>query len=123
VSTDLDTMVDNARAALGSQGKRIGPASGAARYELFNAANSICSQKVRTVLAYHHIPWIHHPVDLFSGQSYLPDYVRLRMVGCEAFGGPLADRHRGSTSASVGGCDGVVVPTLVDRLAGEVVVD
>jgi 2,5-dichlorohydroquinone reductive dechlorinase len=77
---------------------------------------------VRSVLAHHRIPYSSHTVNLFAGQSYLPAYVRLRMIGCAAFGGALVSSHNGSTSAS-GGCDGVVVPTLVDRDMGEVIVD
>jgi 2,5-dichlorohydroquinone reductive dechlorinase len=30
------------------------------RFELFRAANSICSQKVRAVLAHHAMPYVEH---------------------------------------------------------------
>ena len=96
---------------------------GLPRFELFHAPNSICSQKVRTVLLAHDIPFASHPVNLFEGQSYLPDYVRLRMMGCNLRGGPLASLHTGSTSAAETGCDGAVVPTLVDRDAQKVLVE
>jgi 2,5-dichlorohydroquinone reductive dechlorinase len=61
-------------------------------------------------------------VDVSAGQTYLPAYVRLRMVGCERFGGALVAHHSGSTSASAG-CDGAVVPTLIDWQTGDVLVD
>ena len=119
----LTDRVEAARIAIGSSREAIHAAGGAApRYELFHAANSICSQKVRCVLAQHRLAWISHPINMFEGQTYLPDYVRLRMIGCERLGGALVSRHNGSTSAAAG-CDGAVVPTLVDWATGEVVVD
>ncbi len=120
----LDTLVAEARAALGSAGEVKGAAPGEAlRFELFSGANSICSQKVRTVLAQHGLPYVSHAVKIFEGQTYLPGYVRLRMVGCGQLGSPLASHHSGSTSTAAGGCDGAVVPTLVDWKQDAVVVD
>ena len=120
----LESVVAQAREALGSRGNVIGPdAAEAPRFELFHAANSICSQKVRTVLAYHGVPYANHSLNLFKGDTYQPAYVRLRMIGCEELGGALVSHHSGSTSASAGGCDGAVVPTLVDRQTASVVVD
>ncbi|MEY2926563.1 MAG: hypothetical protein RL367_1040 [Pseudomonadota bacterium] len=119
----LDLLVADAGAALGSGGEMIGAATDSLpRFVLFHAANSICSHKVRCVLAQHATPYLSHQLNLFAGQTYLPAYVRLRMIGCASFGGALVSRHHGSTSASAG-CDGVVVPTLVDRQFGEVIVD
>ncbi len=119
----LQTMVEGARQALDSRGATIGETGADRRFELFHGANSICSQKVRTVLAHHGLPWLGHTVNMFLGQTYLPGYVRLRMLGCEAVGGALVSHHTGSTSMSAGGCDGAVVPTLVDWQTSEVVVD
>ncbi len=120
----LERVVAGAREALGSQSPLIGAAPGQApRYELFHGANSICSQKVRTVLAQHAIAYASNTLNMFLGQTYLPGYVRLRMLGCEQYGGALVSHHSGSTSASAGGCDGAVVPTLVDWQIGDVVVD
>ncbi len=120
----LESVVAGARAALGSTGAVIGAASDPApRFELFHGANSICSQKVRSTLAHHAVPYVSHTLNLFLGQTYLPGYVRLRMLGCAQFGGALVAHHTGSTSATTGGCDGAVVPTLVDWRTGEVVVD
>lgn len=120
----LDEMIRAARSALRSEGRPVYCADGASpRFELFAAAKSICSQKVRAVLAHHGLPYRVHELDMFAGQTYLPEYVRLRMVGCDAFGGELASVHTGNTSASDGGCDGAVVPTLIDHRSGTVIVD
>ena len=109
--------------ALGSDRTVIGDASaGEPRFELFHASNSICSQKVRAVLAHHGIAYVSHSMNLFTGDAYLPEYVRLRMAGCARHGGALVERHTGSTAASQG-CDPVVVPTLVDLEANAVIVD
>ena len=124
MSVALQSAVDRARTALGSPGEMVGTPTGETpRFELFHGANSICSQKVRCVLAHHGLGYVSHPMNMFLGQTYLPDYVRLRMIGCERFGGALVSHHSGSTSASAGGCDGVVVPTLVDWDTEEVIVD
>lgn len=120
---DLDLLVREAGAALSGFGEPVRAKPGEVpRFVLFHAANSICSQKVRCVLAHHGLPYLSYSVNLLEGQTYLPEYVRLRMVGCAQFGGSLVSRHSGSTSASEG-CDGVVVPTLVDRETDEVIVD
>lgn len=126
MTTSLQRLAADARAAINSEGSLIGtaPETGAPRFELFSAANSICSQKVRAVMAHHGLPYRSHMMDLFGGQTYLPAYVRLRMLGCEQLAGGLVALHTGSTSvASGGGCDAAVVPTLVDWAAGKVIVD
>ncbi len=113
-----------ARKALGNVGAVIGGSESITpRYELFHAAASICSQKVRAVLAHHTLPYVSQSLSIFDGQTYLPGYVRLRMLGCERYGGALVSHHSGSTSAASGGCDGAVVPTLIDWHAEEVIVD
>ncbi len=119
MAEDLVATAAGAREALG-QGHN---ADELPRYELFHAARSICSQKVRAVLAHHHFPYVGRELDLFAGETYLPGYVRLRMLGCAAFGGILASHHDGSTSAEAGGCDGAVIPTLIDWRVGTVIVD
>lgn len=124
MTTDLHKAVTDARGSLKRAGENIGVAASAApRFELFNAPNSICSQKVRTVLAHHQIPYRSQHVDIFEGETYLPAYVRLRMTGCEALGGALVNAHTGSTSVTAGGCDPAVVPLLVDWETGAVLVD
>jgi 2,5-dichlorohydroquinone reductive dechlorinase len=122
----IQSLVADTRAAMNSEGTLVGAPSTTTppRFELFSAASSICSQKVRTVMAHHGLIYRSHMMDLFGGQTYLPAHVRLRMLGCEQLDGKLADLHTGSTSvASGGGCDAAVVPTLVDWEAGTVVVD
>jgi 2,5-dichlorohydroquinone reductive dechlorinase len=120
----LDTLVANARRAIGGVSAEFGAGGDLEpRFELFHAPNSICSQKVRTVLVHHGLRFLSHSLNLFTGQTYLPDYVRLRMRGCDSHGGDLATHHSGSTATSAGGCDGAVVPTLVDRATGQVLVD
>ena len=120
----LDIMVAELRDALGSEGQTLGAATPQPpRFELFHGANSICSQKVRSVLAHHAIPHVAHTVNMFTGQTYLPSYVRLRLLGCDRLAVPLASIHSGSTSVSAGGCDAAVVPTLVDWATNEVIVD
>ncbi|WP_428564450.1 hypothetical protein [Pseudolabrys sp.] len=69
------------------------------------------------------MPYESRSLNLFEGETYLPDYVRLRVKGCDDAGLALAAHHSGSTSAGGEGCDACVVPTLYDREAGEVMVD
>lgn len=45
------------------------------------------------------------------------------MAGCDSYGGALVSHHSGSTSTAAGGCDGAVVPTLVDWNTEQVIVD
>ena len=78
---------------------------------------------MRAVLAHHGLPWRGHELSIFKGDTYLPSYVRLRLAGCARHGGPLVSRHSGSTSIEAGGCDGAVVPTLVDHASGDIIVD
>lgn len=120
----IQSLTTGLQAALGTPGELIGDDSQAPpRFQLFHAANSICSQKVRVVLAQLKLSYVSHNMNIFSGQTYLPDYVRLRMIGCERSGAPLVTAHSGSTSVSTGGCDPAVVPTLIDRQTNDVIVD
>jgi 2,5-dichlorohydroquinone reductive dechlorinase len=109
---------------LGAAGRLIGaPRGEPPRFSLFHAANSICSHKARVILAQHGIPYTSHTLNIFAGQTYLPDYVRLRLIGCERAHLPLVTAHTGSTATSAGGCDPAVVPTLVDHQTDRVIVD
>jgi 2,5-dichlorohydroquinone reductive dechlorinase len=124
MAIDLETAVALARARLSTPTELIGrPGDRPARFELFHAPNSICSQKVRAVLAHHDMPYLSSTMSIVAGETYLPDYVRLRMLACELEGLPLVSRHSGSTAVTTGGCDPAVVPTLVDWSAGKVVID
>lgn len=124
MTIDLETAIASARAQLSMPPELIGRASGSkARFELFHAPNSICSQKVRAVLAHHDMAYMSHSMSIVAGETYLPDYVRLRMLACDLEGLPLASLHTGSTAVTTGGCDPAVVPTLVDWSVGKVVID
>jgi 2,5-dichlorohydroquinone reductive dechlorinase len=125
MTIDLLAAVAAARAPLASPTERIGSEGGAQapRFELFHAPNSICSQKVRAVLAHHGLAYTSNTMSIVAGETYLPGYVRLRMHACALAGLPLADVHTGSTAVTTGGCDPAVVPTLVDWDAGHVVID
>ncbi|MES2582348.1 MAG: glutathione S-transferase C-terminal domain-containing protein [Pseudomonadota bacterium] len=125
MTTTLQALVADARQALNSAGEHIGPDTAETpRFELFSASTSVCSQKVRAVLAHHGLAYRSHLVNLFGGGTYLPAYVRMRVKGCDDMGSALVSRHSGSTSVTFGGgCDAAVVPTLVDWQTGEIVVD
>jgi 2,5-dichlorohydroquinone reductive dechlorinase len=121
---NIGTLTADLSAALGKE-EIIGraPPGEMPRFALYHAANSICSQKVRVALAELQFSYSSHALNIFAGQTYLPSYVRLRLIGCERGGLPLVVTHTGSTSTSAGGCDPAVVPTLVDRHRDEVIVD
>lgn len=124
MTIDLETVVANARAQLSTPTELIGrPTGSKARFELFHAPNSICSQKVRAVLAHHEMAYVSSSMSIIAGETYLPNYVRLRMLACDLEELPLASLHTGSTAVTTGGCDPAVVPTLVDWSAGKVVID
>jgi 2,5-dichlorohydroquinone reductive dechlorinase len=96
---------------------------GSATIHFYHAANSICSQKVRAVLLETGQPFVSHILDIFKGDTYDPNYVRMRLMGCDAAGLPLASNHPGTTSVATTGCDACVVPTIADSASGEVLVD
>ncbi len=106
-------------------GTRIehGAPSGPVRFHLYHAANSICSQKVRTVLAHTGQAYESHLINIFAGENYDPAYVKLRVAACRAAGLPLVQQHLGSTAVTSGGCDACVVPTLADAESEELMVD
>ena len=76
------SLAEDLSAALGS-GEVIGPAlpQETPRFALYHAANSICSQKVRVVLAQLQLSYSSHALNIFAGETYLPSYVRLRLLG------------------------------------------
>ena len=98
----------------------------APRFELYHAAPSLCSMKVRTVLAEKKVPYHSHDLNLMirkaeAPECYLPGYVRLRLEG--APDAVLASGYTGQSSMTTEGFDPCVVPTLVDHEAERVVVD
>lgn len=73
----LEALVADARRALDSDGELIAQVRAEApRFELFSAANSVCSQKVRAVLAHHGQAYRSHSLNLFGGTRPTPPVKR-----------------------------------------------
>ncbi|NIB43388.1 glutathione S-transferase domain-containing protein [Pseudomaricurvus alkylphenolicus] len=126
--TEMLAALSHAFPGTSLPGKTRGTGSAAATNQpsplhLFHAANSICSQKVRTVLCALQQPYISHQMNIFAGDTYHPHYVRLRAHACQSLGYRLADQHTGSTSVLNTGCDACVVPTLLDASSERVLID
>ena len=97
--------------------------AGAGRYELYHYALSVCSHKVRTVLAEKGAPYLSHDIGILPPlmENYHPAYVRLRLQG--GGGREMVGGYSGRSSTTTEGFDPCVVPTLVDHETGEVIVD
>ena len=102
------------------------------RFELFHAASSLCSQKVRTVLSEKRLPYRSNdmlilsamgPHGVIPAEHYSPAYVRLRLIAARASGRDYVKGYSGRTSVETEGFDPCVVPLLVDHDAGRVVAD
>ena len=111
-----------------------GQGEGPVRFELYHAGLSVCSQKVRTVLAEKRAAYVSHEMailnsrgiysdELTPAENYSSNYVRLRLHGAERLGLELASGHRGVSSVETEGFDACVVPTLVDHAKARVIVD
>lgn len=103
-----------------------GESSGAPRFELYHSAPSLCSHKVRTVLAELGLTYKSHdmvimPAGKFIPENYRPGYVRLRLGA--ARGEKYVSGYTGESSVTNQGVDPCVVPTLVDHEARRVVID
>jgi len=106
---------------------------GHARFELYQSPMSLCSQKVRAVLAHKNAPYLSHDLRLICyrdsegvlqpADNYHPGYVKLRLLGQRDLTVDLARSWTGRTSVATEGFDPCVVPTLVDLASGLVVVD
>lgn len=105
---------------------------GAPRFELFHAASSLCSQKVRTVLAEKRLPYrssemaiLGHigPDGLVMAEHYDPAYVRMRLEAGRALGQAFVSGYSGRTAVETEGFDPCVVPLLIDHQAGRAIVD
>lgn len=94
-----------------------------ARFELFHADDSVCSYKVRAVLAHHGAKYDSRLMSFAEGETYLAPYVRLRSMACAELGIDLVGEHLGTTSVAAAGCDPAVVPTLVDWEDRNVIID
>jgi glutathione S-transferase len=102
------------------------------RFELFHAASSLCSQKVRTVLHEKALPYRSNDMLILSSKEggglvpaehYSPAYVRLRLVAARELGREYVSRYSGRMSVETEGLDPCVVPLLVDHQAGRVIAD
>lgn len=131
---DEDSVAELARKAVqGADGVTSAGAGDEQRLELFQSSLSLCSQKVRTVLAHLGTPYACHELniicrrdgegELHPADNYRPDYVRLRLRGGSELDTGFARSWSGVTSVATEGFDPCVVPTLVDRTEDRVVVD
>jgi len=129
----LMTMAAAARAAILDPG-RITVAGGDAnpRFELFHAASSLCSQKVRVVLDEKALSYRSNEMIILSSmgaegltmaEHYSPAYIRLRLLAGRDASPRYVSGYSGRTSVETEGFDPCVVPLLVDYEAGRVVAD
>lgn len=104
------------------------------RFELYHAGFSVCSQKVRSVLAEKGATYLSHELSILNSrgiysdkltpaENYFPNYVRLRLIGGKSLGKGLAKGYSARSSVETEGFDACVVPTLVDHKKGKVIVD
>ncbi len=49
--------------------------------ELYYASGSLCSQKVKLVLAEKNLEWKHHSINLLTFENLQPNYIRLNSKG------------------------------------------
>jgi glutathione S-transferase len=129
----LTTMAAAARAAIKDPGRiSVVGKDANPRFELFHAASSLCSQKVRTVLHEKALPYRSSemiilgsmgPEGLVAAEHYSPAYVRLRLVAARDLGRGFVSGYTGSMSVDTDGFDPCVVPMLVDHEAGRVIAD
>lgn len=137
-SVELATMVEAVNAVLADPHRNhvvSGDDKGPVRFELYHAGLSVCSQKVRSVLAEKRVAYVSHEMvilnsrgiysdELTPAENYLPEYVRLRLHAARVLGlEKLASDHTGTSSVETEGFDACVVPTLVDHASGQVIVD
>lgn len=102
------------------------------RFELFHAASSLCSQKVRTVLHEKALPYRSNDMRILStmgsdglvaAEHYSPAYIRLRLVAARELNRDYVSGYSGRTSVATEGFDPCVVPLLVDHDTGRVIAD
>jgi glutathione S-transferase len=106
--------------------------AGSPRFELFHAASSLCSQKVRTVLHEKALAYRSNdmlilgsmgPDGLIPAEHYNPAYIRLRLLANSEDSRQFVRGYSGRTSVESEGFDPCVVPLLVDYQAGRVIAD
>ena len=93
--------------------------------DLFHFVFSVCSQKVRTVLAEKELTYGSNELVILppTSENYCPDYARLRMKSDAAQRAKLVSSYTGSTSVEHEGFDPLVVPTLVDHSNNRIIAD
>ena len=106
----FEEIVENAKKCI-KVSRNIGTDSNP-RFIAFTAPSSICSEKVRCVLAIKGVPYIHYDVDLFSLENYQPAYVQMRALGWTGRSLIGEKEWTGSTSTTSAGFDPLVVPTF-----------
>ena len=133
----LATLVSAANAELDDPERNITmrqQAGETPRFELYHAGLSMCSQKVRAVLAEKGVAYRSHEMVILSSkgiysdgytpaENYRPGYVRLRMYAGEKLGKAYAEKHTGRSSVDTEGFDPCVVPLLVDHETQQAVAD
>ncbi|MEM9403829.1 MAG: glutathione S-transferase family protein [Pseudomonadota bacterium] len=128
-ATDFESVVRAANEQMGvnRRNRNVGECPpGGPRFELYHSAPSLCSHKVRTVLAEKGIPYRSHDMNIMPHgkaipENYRPTYVRMRLLGADEQG--FATGYTGQSSVTTEGLDPCVVPTLVDHEAQRVIVD
>ena len=92
--------------------------------ELFHFGFSICSHKVRSVLAELNLEY---GSNQYAGptqyENYTPEYVRLRLQSDAAKNSRFVSDYSGGSAVESEGFDPLVVPTLVDHRANRVLAD
>lgn len=129
----LMEMAANARAAMADPARATIVGNDAnPRFELFHAASSLCSQKVRTVLHEKRLSYRSNDMiilgsmgseGLVAAEHYSPAYVRLRLIAGRELGREFVSGYSGRTSVETEGFDPCVVPLLIDHQAGRVIAD
>ena len=128
-SSDFKSIVSAANHQLGnnSRNRVIGGSQNQdVRFELYHSGPSLCSHKVRTVMAEKKITYRSHDMNIMPDgkaipENYRPSYVRMRLLGKESE--KFATGYTGESSVSQQGLDPCVVPTLVDHQKECVIVD
>lgn len=128
-SQELDALVGDVNQYLRNKraNRIVGSArSGKPRFELYHGSLSLCSHKVRTVLAEKGQTYISHALNIMPAgkavpQNYRPPYVRLRLKAAGQSG--YATSYSGASAVRVEGVDPCVVPTLIDHEDRRVVID
>lgn len=126
----LMTMAASARAAIQDPGRTtvVGDSANP-RFELFHAASSLCSQKVRTVMHEKALPYRSNdmlilssmgPDGLVPAEHYSPAYIRLRLLAARGLDLDFVSGYSGRTSVETEGFDvrGAVAGGLPGRSRG-----